>query len=168
MAETFAAIEADFLQFTSEIVICTATTVDAKGRPRSRMLHPIWQVIDGKPVGWVVTSQTPIKARHLAANPHMACNYWSPEQHTVTIDCVASWVEGTAGKDYVFDLFMTTPPPLGYDLSGYGPEGPRNPLFNPLRLDPWRIQVYRFEGWIQPRPYRIWRAEEPAEPPASR
>ncbi len=159
MTEPFAAIEQDFQEFTSAIVICTATTVDAKGRPRSRMLHPIWQVIEGKPVGWVVTSQTPVKAAHLATNPHMACSYWSPEQNTVTIDCVASWIEDSAGKQHVFDLFMTTPPPLGYDLSGFGPEGPENPLLNPLRLDPWRIQVFRFAGWEAGTTPRIWRAD---------
>jgi general stress protein 26 len=160
MAESFASFEEEFLRFTSEIVWCTVTTVDAKGRPRSRVLHPIWQVIDGLPVGWVVTSKTPVKAGHLAGNPHLACSYWSPAQNTVAIDCVASWVEDQAGKQHVWDLFMTTPPPLGYDLSGYGPEGLRNALFNPLRLDPWRVQIQRFEGWGEIRVPQIWRAGE--------
>ncbi|MFN8540721.1 MAG: pyridoxamine 5'-phosphate oxidase family protein [Thermomicrobiales bacterium] len=121
MTAPFAPFAADFLHLTGEIVWCTATTVDAKGRPRSRILHPIWQVRDDQPVGWVVTGQTPIKTRHLAANPHLACSYWSPAQHTVMIDCVASWIEDAATKRHVFDLFMTTPPPLGYDLSVSGP-----------------------------------------------
>jgi hypothetical protein len=160
MAEPFAALEEDFLRITADVVLCTVTTVDPRGRPRSRILHPIWQVLDGRPVGWVVTSKTPVKARHLATNPYVACSYWSPAQNVVYIDCVARWVEGAAAKQQVWDLFMTTPPPLGYDLSGFGPDGPRNPLFEPLRLDAWRVQVFRGEEF----PYgnlvpRMWRAE---------
>jgi hypothetical protein len=155
VAEPFAPFEADFRAFTTDIIWCTATTVDAKNRPRSRILHPIWQVIDDRPVGWVVTSQTRVKTAHLARNPHMACSYWSPAQNTVTIDCVASWVDD-ATKPYVWDLFMTTPPPLGYDLSGYGSDGLRNPLFNPLRLDAWRVQILRFEGWTGNLVPRMW------------
>ena len=33
----FADIQHDFLRFTAEIVYCTVTTVDARGRPRSRI-----------------------------------------------------------------------------------------------------------------------------------
>jgi hypothetical protein len=129
----------EFLSRTGEIIWCTATTVDAKGRPRSRILHPIWEVNDGMPVGWVVTSKTPVKTAHLAGNPHMACMYWNPDQNTVSIDCVARWATDNE-KAHVWNLFMTTPPPLGYDLSGFGDAKWRNPLFEPLRLDPWRVQ----------------------------
>lgn len=159
MAERFAEIEEDFLAFTAEIVWCTATTVDPRGRPRSRVLHPIFIVVDGRPVGWVLTSRTPVKTTHLAANPHVACSYWSPAQNTVQADCVASWVEDPHEKLRVYDLFATTPPPLGYDVSGYGPDGPRSPLFTPLRLDPWRVQVLRFPGWGGDLTPRIWRPE---------
>jgi hypothetical protein len=159
MGESFAALEEEFLRFTRAIVPCTATTVDARGRPRSRMLHPIFEVVDGRPVGWVVTSKTPVKAAHLAANPHMACAYWSPAQNTVFVDCLARWVEDAETRRRVFDLFQSTPPPLGYDLSGFGADGPDNPLFTPLRLDPWRIQVMRGEEFpVGNLAGRIWRA----------
>ena len=157
MAASFAEFEQDFLQFTSEIVWCTVTTVDPQGRPRSRILHPLWQMIDGLPVGWVFTNKSPLKARHLAANPHVACSYWSPAQNTVMIDCVADWVEDAATKRQIWDLFMTTPPPLGYDLRAFGVPGPDSPAFTPLRLDPWRVQVLRFAGFGN-RP-RMWRAD---------
>ena len=32
-----------FLEMAHRIVWASAATVDAKGRPRSRVLHPIWQ-----------------------------------------------------------------------------------------------------------------------------
>lgn len=142
---SFAPMAEEFLLRTGEIVWCTATTVDSKGRPRSRILHPIWQVIDGLPVGWVVTGRTPIKTAHLAANPHLACMYWNPDQHTVSIDCLASWVSDLDTRRHVFDLFMTTPPPLGYDLRAFGPEEHESEVFTPLRLDAWRVQMLRPE-----------------------
>ncbi len=147
MAASFADFKEDFLRFTSEIVLCTVTTVGPDGRPRSRMMHPVWQVIDDKPVGWIVTSRTPVKARHLAANPFVACSFWSPAQNTVYIDSIASWVEDSEGKKYVWDTFMNTPPPVGYDLSGYGMDGINNPLYAPLRLDPYRVQIMRGEEY---------------------
>ena len=55
------------------------------------MHHPIWEVVDAVPIGWVATSQTPIKTAHLAANAAMTCMYWSPAQNTVSIDCIARW-----------------------------------------------------------------------------
>lgn len=147
----------EFLLRTGEIIWCTATTVDAQGRPRSRILHPIWQVIDGLPVGWVVTSQTPVKTTHLARNSHLACMYWNPDQNTVAIDYVAAWANELE-KVHVWDLYMTTPPPLGYDLGWYGDETWGNPLFNPLRLDPWRVQFLRAEQMaaldLTPRTWR--------------
>ncbi|MCB8968188.1 MAG: pyridoxamine 5'-phosphate oxidase family protein, partial [Ardenticatenaceae bacterium] len=32
-----------FVEMAHRIVWCNAATVDSKGRPRSRVLHPIWQ-----------------------------------------------------------------------------------------------------------------------------
>ena len=139
-SDPFEPLADEFLMRIAEIIWCTATTVDARGRPRSRILHPIWEVRDGAPVGWVVTSRTPIKTGHLAANPHLACMYWSPAQNTVSIDCLASWVEEIDDKEHVWNLFMTTPPPLGYDISGFGPQRWESPEFTPLRLDAWRVQ----------------------------
>jgi general stress protein 26 len=166
MRTAFADIEQDFLRFTADIVYCTVTTVDAQGRPRSRVMHPIFEVVDGEPMGWAVTDRSPVKTRHLAANPHVACSYWSPAQNTVAVDCVATWVDDIAGKQHVWDLFRLTPPPLGWgDLSAYQPGGITHPLFQPLQLRPWRIQVLRADqvarGDFHPR---SWQAGEPTPP----
>jgi hypothetical protein len=157
MATSFEPFAEEFLQRTSEIVICTATTVDATCRPRSRMLHPIWEVLDGLPVGWVVTTRTPVKTAHLDRNPHMACMFWSPKNATASIDCIASWADNE-GKRHTWDLFMTTPPPVGYDLSWFGDDKWDHPLFDPLRLDAWRVQLLGAEqhaaGDLVPRTWR--------------
>src|SRR5918998_4395797 len=111
MDRSFAPFAEDFLAITSEVVWCTATTVDAAGRPRSRILHPIFEVADGRPIGWVATARTPVKTARLAANPHVAVAYWSPAQHTVIADCVARWVDDEAGKRHPLGLFAPPPPP---------------------------------------------------------
>jgi hypothetical protein len=158
----FEEIRADFLRFTAGIVLCTVTTVSPQGVPRSRMLHPIFTVRGDRPVGWVVTGKTPLKTRDLAANPQVACSYWSPAQHVVYVNAVASWVTDESDENEVYELFRSTAPPLGYGeagLAGFGPEGPRSALFTPLRLDPWRIQVMHGReypmGNLVPR---MWRA----------
>ncbi|MBF6542324.1 pyridoxamine 5'-phosphate oxidase family protein [Nocardia brasiliensis] len=161
MAETFEAIEADFVRFTQEIVWCTVTSVDGKGRPRSRILHPLWEVRDGRPIGWVATGKTPVKARHLAANPVVAFSYWSPAQHVVQGEAVATWVDDVAQKRRVWDLFQTTPPPVGYDLSMFAPAGPESPQFTLLRLDPDRIQVLDGAGFPTNFTPRIARLGKP-------
>ena len=75
MTVPFAELAEDFLTFTADIVYCTVTTVDPAGRPRSRVMHPIFEVVDGQPRGWAVTDRSPVKTRHLAANPFVCCSY---------------------------------------------------------------------------------------------
>ena len=139
VSDDFRAVEEPFLRFTSTIVLCTVTTVSPEGRPRSRMLHPVFRVEEGRPVGWVCTGRTPVKVAHLAHDPHVAVCYWSPANDTVYAECLATWVETEEEKRHVWDVFTTTPRPVGYDLSPYG--SPTAPGFTPLRLDPWRVQV---------------------------
>ena len=108
------------------------------------MLHPIFVVRDGRPLGWALTGRTPLKTRHLAAHPYVSCSYWTPSHDTVFVDCRADWVEDDAEKREVWDVFRDTPAPLGWGadgLAGYGLERWRNPIFTPLRLSPWRVQV---------------------------
>jgi hypothetical protein len=150
MSADFSDLEEDFLRITAETVFCTATTVDEQGRPRSRILHPIFVVRDRLPIGWALTGRTPLKTRHLAANPHLSCSYWTPSHDTVFIDCVATWEEGERENEQVWELFLNTPEPLGWGpdgLAGYGPDKWRNPIFTPLRLEPWRVQLMRGEEY---------------------
>jgi general stress protein 26 len=154
----FEPLRGDFLRLTAEIVYCTVTTVDPQGRPRSRVMHPIFEVVDGHPRGWAVTDRTPLKDRHLAANPHVACSYWSPTQNTVAIDCTAEWVVDDEVLRQVWDVFAAPEPPGWGDLSGYGAAGIHHPRFHVLRLQPYRVQILRAEqfaaGDFTPRTWR--------------
>jgi hypothetical protein len=48
---SFSEIEAEFIERVGTMIWCSAATVDSKARPRSRILHPIWE---GR-IGWVCT-----------------------------------------------------------------------------------------------------------------
>ena len=115
---------------------------------------------DGRPVGWALTGRTPLKSRHLAANPHMSCSFWSPSQDTVFVDRVTAWVEDEAEKEEVWRVFEQESP-LGWGaeaMAGWGEERWRSPIFTPLRLEPWRVQVMRGEEYPRGRlTGRVWR-----------
>ncbi len=131
-----------FVAMAHEIVWCSAATVDAHGRPRSRVLHPIWQWDGETLTGWIATGPTPIKRAHLAASPHLSCNYWSPSQDTCLAECQAEWAFDEATRRMVWDLFVNGPPPVGYDpaiIPGW--DGPASPGFAALKLNPWRLRV---------------------------
>jgi hypothetical protein len=44
-----------FATIAHRIVWCTVATVDRRGRPRSRILHPYWERADDGLVGWITT-----------------------------------------------------------------------------------------------------------------
>ncbi len=148
---TFAEIEGMFLERVNRMVWCNAATIDRKGRPRSRVLHPIW---DGS-TGWVGTFPDSFKAKHLAVNPHMSLAYVSDITKPVYVDCVATWETDSLRTLNAWNLFASTPEPLGYDptlLFG----GPDDPRWGVLKLTPWRIQL----DDIPPGTQRIWFANE--------
>ncbi|MEV4111401.1 pyridoxamine 5'-phosphate oxidase family protein [Nonomuraea sp. NPDC049695] len=153
---SFAEIESEFNAFVGAIAYATMVTVDAEHRPRTRVLIPVWEAVDGQPRGWLATYKTAVKAAHLAANPHTSFSYWKPGNNSVAIEAVATWVEEPDAKQYVWDLYRATSPRgAGYDLGNFW-RSPADPKLHVLRLDPWRIQVIRgmdLRG-------RIWTAPE--------
>ncbi|MFG3442216.1 pyridoxamine 5'-phosphate oxidase family protein [Nonomuraea sp. NPDC047897] len=152
---SFAAIEEEFATYIGDIVYATMTTVDAKGRPRARVLIPVWEVVDGRPHGWLATYRTPVKAAHLARNPHATFSYWTPRQNAVAVDTVAAWVDDPAVTRRVWRLYeQGSPPGAGYDLGGFW-TGVDDPGLHVLRLTPWRVQVIRGRDLRS----RIWQAD---------
>jgi hypothetical protein len=76
-------------------------------------MHPYWEVENGAPLGWVGTSKSALKTRHLAANPYVSCSYWSPKHETAHVECRAAWADDQ--RERVWQLFLDAEPPLGYD-----------------------------------------------------
>jgi hypothetical protein len=148
----FAEIEAEFIQRVHTMVWCSVATVDAHGRPRSRILHPIWEGA----TGWIGTHRNSYKHRHLAQNPYMSLAYITEIMRPVYVDVTAAWVDDLAEKRRIWDLFANTPPPLGYDPAldfiRYDHEN-----FGVLRLTPWRIALVTFPAPSHAEGQRIWR-----------
>ena len=125
------------------IVWSTVATVDAQGRPRSRVLHPFWQWDGTQLVGWIATSPTPTKRVHLAASPFASVGYWAPSQDTCTAECRAELVYDDDTRRMVWDLFEHGPEPVGYDprIVPQWAGGPTSDAFAAIRLEPWRLRV---------------------------
>ena len=138
---TFAELQAEFMVRINHAVYCSMATVDRNNRPRSRIMHPIW---DG-PTGWVITRPQSYKAKHLEHNPYVALAYIQDKEKPVYVDCIAEWVDDPAEKQRVWELHQTIPAPLGFDPQPhYGTID--NPLYGLLRFTPWRIELADLRG----------------------
>jgi len=131
-----------FVNMAHEIVWCTAATVDNQGRPRSRVLHPVWEWDGTNLQGWIATGPTPVKREHLAAHPYLSCNYWSPEQDTCVAECEADWAFDDETCISIWDKFKHAPAPVGYDPAIIPVwTDPTGPEFAVIKLKPWRLRV---------------------------
>ncbi len=132
-----------FVEMAHRIVWCSVATVDRLGRPRSRVLHPIWEWQGGTLEGWVATVPTPLKRAHLEHSPYVSLNYWAPSQDTCVAECRASWAFDLETRRRIWELFKNGPEPVGYD-PGIIPQwdGPESEGFAALRLEPWRLRVF--------------------------
>jgi hypothetical protein len=126
-----------------QVVWATVTTVSPTGRPLGRILHPVWTVGDDGCTGWVITRPTPVKTRHLAANPHVSCAYLAANHDIAFFDCVATWVDDAEQRRRAWHAIATAPPPVGYDPATIFPAGIDSPDWSVLQLSPFRIQVAR-------------------------
>ncbi len=150
--ESFDEIAADFEARVRRIVWCTFTTVDGQDRPRSRILHPIWE----GPVGWIATGRNSPKSKHIAGNPYVSLTYWDQVHEQIHAECLAEWVDDPAEKARVWDLFGATPPPLGYDLAAFF-QSKDNPEYGLMRLTPWRVELWSLADLMEGRASRVWR-----------
>ena len=123
------ALELTFDERVRRIVWCTIATVDTKGRPFSRILHPIWEGA----TGWIATGRQTLKTKHLAKNPMLAISYW--------------------------ELLKSTPPPVGYDPGLFFPGGASDPAYGVLRLTPTRVELWAGQDMMQGRPPTVWKAK---------
>jgi len=150
----FADLSEKFSAITRRIVWCTVATVDARGRPRSRILHPVWEGA----TGWIATGRQSHKARHLAGNPFVSLTYWDPQHEQAIIDCKAEWQDDLATRQRIWDLLGTTPEPVGYDPKLFWP-GADDASFGVLKLTPWRLEVWSLGAMARGEPAQVWRQQ---------
>ena len=141
--DNLATVAPAFVEMAHRIVWCSVATVDAQGRPWSRILHPIWQWDGAQLVGWVATGPTPLKRAHLHASPYVSMNYWTPAHDTCAANCRATWAFDEETRRMVWDLFVNGPEPVGYDPAIIPAwDSPTSDAFAALRLDPWWLRVF--------------------------
>ena len=140
--KSLAEVAPAFVEMAHSIVWASAATVDGWGRPRSRILHPLWQWDGASLTGWIATGPTATKRAHLAHSPYVSLNYWAPSQDTCLAECRAEWRLDDETRAEIWNLFATTPPPVGYDPTIIAAwTSPTAPSFAILRLTPWRLRV---------------------------
>ena len=86
---SFDEIAVEFRRRIEQTTWCTMTTIDRQGRPRNRLVHPVWE----EPTGWLATGRYTFKAKHLAENPWISLAFWDQQQEQVYVDCRATWVD---------------------------------------------------------------------------
>jgi general stress protein 26 len=152
---SFAEIEKEFMARIARIVWCTVATVDRRGRPRTRILHPIWEGT----TGWIATGRHSHKAKHLEQNPWISCSYWDQQHQQVYADCRAEWIDDLDERRRIWELYKSTPPPLGYDpaMIWRDPAGPASDDFGILKLTPWRIELYGLSDLATGAESLVWR-----------
>ena len=116
-------------------------------------MHPVWE----EPTGWLATYRHSFKEKHLAANPWISLAFWDQEQEQVYVDCRTTWVDDTATKDRLWDLYTTAPE--GYELRHFW-KSKADPHYGLLRLDPWRIELWSVQGLFSRTPPQVWRSGE--------
>ncbi len=117
------------------------TTVDSLCRPRSRVVHPVWEIAERELTGWLTTRRTPLKSRHLTANPHVSLAYLASNHDLAYFDCTAEWVNDSGRKRLCWEAFLGAPEPARYDPASIWPNGPDDPEFAVLRFQPYRVQA---------------------------
>lgn len=151
IVEDFTEIRSGFMERVNQMVWCSAASFDGQGRPRSRILHPLWD----DAIAWITTDPASLKSRHLAAHPYLSLAYVSDVAKPAYADCHAAWVTDPAVKQHVWELCREMPPPMGFDPEPiYGAIDapvPGHPQFGVLRLDPYRIVLTQW-----PEPPLIW------------
>lgn len=131
-----------FVETAHSIVWASVATVDADSKPRSRVLHPIWEWDGTDLLGWVATVPSPVKKQHLAVHPYVSVNYWAPNHDTCAADCLVEWYFDDETRTAVWNKFVDAPEPLGYNptiIPGW--DSPTSESFAVLRLTPYRLRV---------------------------
>jgi hypothetical protein len=131
-----------FIELAHRIVWCSAASTDTRGRPFTRILHPIWQWDGVRLTGWIATAPTPLKRAHLAKSPNLSLSYWTPSHDTAQAECRAELLFDLPTRERVWNLLKHGPAPVGYDpaiIPGW--TSPAVDAFAALRVEPWRIRM---------------------------
>ena len=147
---------AGFVGIAHRIVWCTLATVDGHGRPRSRLVHPVWTFEPGgELVGRVSSRRTSPKGSHLETTPYASCSYWDPAHDVAVAECHASWDAYPARS---WSVFSDPAPPVGFDPAAMFAGGLDTPDAGIVVLRPWRVRWGRAPALAAGTPHSVWTA----------
>jgi general stress protein 26 len=149
---SFDDIRDEFLGYVQAFVYCNMATIAPNNRPRSRIVHPVWEE---DMTGWILSIPDLPKAKHLDHCPYVSLAYFAHDiKHPVYLECVAQFVTDRDVHLHVWDTLKRLPPPMGFDPEPhYGSID--NPHWGVIRLEPYRIELYELHGET-----RIWRKHD--------
>jgi hypothetical protein len=148
---SFDEIAEEFERRVRRIVWAIVATIDTANRPRTRLLHLLWEGA----TGWIATEPASLKAKHLAINPHVSVGYADPVE-PVYVEANAAWVADPREKERVWNFIKGEPEPYGFDpaIIPQWRDGPGSARFGLLRLAPSRIELYKAPPQTESR---IWK-----------
>ena len=138
---SFDDIKDEFLATVAKVVWCNVATVDTVGRPRSRVLHPMWE----GSTGWILTGRNSLKSKHLDENPNVSLAYIADPFKPIYVEATAEWVDDDDEKQYRWDWFKNTPEPCGYDPTPFF-GSVDSPGLGLLKIVPRLIELYELGG----------------------
>lgn len=147
----FADLATEFSRRVESTVWCTLATTDGANRPRTRIVHPVWDLSAGTPVGWL-GSRPSLKLRHIERVPSVSLMYWDPRHEQVIVDADAEVHRDADTCRTVWDMFSSFPEPYGFDPAPIWPGGPEDDGFVAVRLIPRRLELFG-------APPRVWRRD---------
>src|SRR5262245_39399477 len=103
---SFAEIESEFIERAHRMVWCAMATIDTGNRPRTRIMHPIWEGANG----WASSRVSSLKGRHIAKNPNVSLAYISEIVTPVYADCTVEWEHDLERKHKVWEMFKSAAP----------------------------------------------------------
>ena len=123
-----------------------ALATETDGEPRVRMVHPTWE---GE-ILWLATGPETLKAKQMAINPIVDIQYQvaPPDFIHLMIRGRATLISDDAVREHVWNNVMD------YDLAQFWPEGPTDPNYVAVRIDPDRVELSKMFGTMDKR---VWR-----------
>ena len=123
-----------------------ALATEHRGEPRVRMVHPTWE---GETL-WLATGPETLKAKQMATNPVVDIQYQvaPPDFIHLMIRGRAPLISDDAVREHVWNNVMD------YDLAQFWPEGPTDPNYVAVRIDPDRVELSKMFGTMDKR---VWR-----------
>ncbi len=138
---TFEALQSEFMERVSQAIYCNMATIDPSNRPRSRLVHPVWE----GSTGWIISWPKTPKAKHLAHNPHVSLAYVQDKNKPVYVEATAEWLTDRDEQWRVWEYYKVAPPPMGFDPEPHFGSIDHE-YFGLLKVIPWRIELYTLNG----------------------